>query len=302
MSPQKNLFVAIWMVTYNQENYISNAIESVMMQEANFEYKLFIGEDCSTDDTNKICKKLKEKYPKKIELFLNKRNLGGNLNARQIYNQCFESGAKYVALLEGDDYWTDPLKLQKQVDFLEANKDYGICFHNVEQVNSLNGIKNNILPNVKLDTDFSIHDYILSNKTATCSIVFKTNFIKPIPNWFKEVPFGDLGIILAILKNSNEKARVLKDVMGVYRIHENGIHGSLHKNNLELIKAYKQHIQFFNIVKKQLLTEEKFKKTLFLKFENTYKTLAQLYKKEGNRSKYLLLISKSKIYKLLGKI
>jgi glycosyltransferase involved in cell wall biosynthesis len=114
------------MVTYNHESYIAQAIDSVLMQQTNFEFHLFIGEDCSTDDTSNICKKYAEKYSDKITLFAHKHNIGAANNGQIIYKACFESNAKYVAMLEGDDYWTDPLKLQKQVDFLEADGDY-IC-------------------------------------------------------------------------------------------------------------------------------------------------------------------------------
>ena len=116
--------VAIWMVTYNHEAYIEQAIESVMAQKTSFPFKLFIGEDCSSDETKSICKKLSDKYPDTIELVVNTTNLGPTQNAFQIYDLCLKSEAKYIALLEGDDYWTDTLKLQKQVDFLETNTEY----------------------------------------------------------------------------------------------------------------------------------------------------------------------------------
>eukprot|EP01136_Pigoraptor_vietnamica_P036997 Opistho-1_new@104331 len=136
--------IAIWMVTYNHENYIAQAIESVMMQQTNFTYQLFIGEDCSTDKTRAICVSLKEKYPDKIELILQKENIGANKNALQVYHACFQSGAKHIAMLEGDDYWTDPLKLQKQMDWLEGNPDYVLCFHKISVLR----------PNGKLSADF----------------------------------------------------------------------------------------------------------------------------------------------------
>ncbi|NNL58140.1 MAG: glycosyltransferase, partial [Nitrosopumilus sp.] len=123
-----DLVVAIWMVTYNHENYIEQAIESVMMQKTTFNYKLIIGEDCSTDSTRAICLKLKGKYPDKIELQLNEENLGHDKNGLVVYDLCYKSKATYIAMLEGDDYWMDPLKLQKQIDFLEDNVDYSLSF------------------------------------------------------------------------------------------------------------------------------------------------------------------------------
>ena len=121
--------VSVWMVTFNHENYIAQAVESVMMQQTDFTVHLFIGEDFSSDNTKVICQSLKKKYPEQISLVLNEKNLGPYKNARNIYEACFDSGAKYIALLEGDDYWTDPLKLQKQVDLLEANSHLVACHH-----------------------------------------------------------------------------------------------------------------------------------------------------------------------------
>ncbi len=99
-------------------------------------------------------------------------------NFVNILNNCT---GDYIALLDGDEYWTDPLKLQKQVDFLENNEDYGICFHTVTQINDFNG-KTTILPNISENSIFRIEDYILNNLTATCSIVFKKENLGNLPN------------------------------------------------------------------------------------------------------------------------
>lgn len=136
---QSEIKLVVWMVTYNHEAYIEQAIESVMMQETDFKYQLLIGEDCSTDGTRVICQKLKAKYPAKIELYLHENNRGANSNGVFMYEKCFQSDAKYIALCEGDDYWTDPLKLQKQVDFMEAHPDYGLVHTDVNHLFEING-------------------------------------------------------------------------------------------------------------------------------------------------------------------
>lgn len=294
--------VAVWMVTYNHEIFIEQAIESVMIQETNFEYKLFIGEDCSTDSTRGICEKLKEKYPNKIVLYFNDKNLGGNLNALQIYKQCFESGAKYIALLEGDDYWTDPLKLQKQVDFLEVNPDYGICFHKVEEINLFDKSKNRIFPNINNNTIYTIEDYVLNNLTATCSIVFNAKSFS-LPNWFKDLPFGDLGLVLLVMNSFNKKGMVLNDIMGVYRIHSGGVHGKFQESSKTLIKAYNQHICFAKIIENKLLDNRIYGKFFLQKKITTYTLLSKLYKDLGMDSmakyidfKILTLKVRNKIY------
>lgn len=124
-----NITVAVYMITYNHAEYIEQAVGSIINQRTNFTFKLYIGEDCSTDNTREICLRLKEKYSDKIELVLNAQNIGALQNAIKIFNLCFNSGAKYVAMLEGDDYWTDINKLQKQVNILENNPEVNICSH-----------------------------------------------------------------------------------------------------------------------------------------------------------------------------
>lgn len=222
-------FVAIWMVTYNHNAFIEQAIESVMIQATDFEYKLFVGEDSSTDNTREICKKLKEKYPKKIELFLNEKNLGGILNAIQIYKQCFESGAKYVALLEGDDYWTDPLKLQKQVDFFEANEEYSICWTKYKTLNQANN--NYVLDEpewidgVAPDKNFNID---LDNVfTPYCTYTLTCMFRKESLNFdfFKKMQYIKDNTLYALcLKNG--KGVLLDFYSAVYRFHSGGVYSN----------------------------------------------------------------------------
>ena len=140
------------MVTYNHDKYLSETIESIFRQKTNFDIKLFIGEDFSNDKSRIICKKFEKKYKGKIHVRCNEKNLGNVLNAKMTYQECISSGAKYIALCEGDDYWTDPFKLQKQFDFLEQNSDYSLCLGNLECVDELNDRRyNRILTNVDLN-------------------------------------------------------------------------------------------------------------------------------------------------------
>src|SRR6516164_8232942 len=117
--------VSVFMITYNHGKYISEAIESIVSQKTNFEFELVIGEDCGPDDTRAICEQYAAKYPDIINLLPSDKNYGPMGNTIRVMYACT---GKYVALCEGDDYWTDPYKLQKQVDFLEANPDFSICF------------------------------------------------------------------------------------------------------------------------------------------------------------------------------
>ena len=122
----RNPVVSVNMITYNHEPYIRQAIEGVMMQKTDFEFELVIGEDCSQDKTREICFEYQKKYPDKIRVLWwheNVSKIGGN--SRRVYAHC---RGEFIALCEGDDYWIDPQKLQKQVDVMRANPNVGLCF------------------------------------------------------------------------------------------------------------------------------------------------------------------------------
>lgn len=126
----KHPVVSVSMITYNHEPYIRQAIEGVMMQKTDFEFELVIGEDCSTDSTREICFEYQKRYPDKIRvlwcdhnLYRNPHPAGGN--SRRNMAHC---RGEFIALCEGDDYWIDPLKLQKQVDVMRKYPNVGFCF------------------------------------------------------------------------------------------------------------------------------------------------------------------------------
>ena len=224
-------FVSIWMLTYNQEKFIEQCVESVMNQQANFEYKLFIGEDVSTDNTREICKRLKKKFPNKIELFLNDKNLGVNLNAKKVLEETFNSNAKYIALLEGDDYWTDPYKLQKQVDFLEANSDYVLSFHKVKILKPSGEFVDDFITNVPENYETQETLARLGNYIHTPSVVFR-NIKMEFPPEFSLSPVGDY--FLYIMLTEHGKLKYLEEEMAVYR-YGVGIHSS--KTSLNITKT-----------------------------------------------------------------
>ncbi|WP_010663466.1 glycosyltransferase family 2 protein [Marinilabilia salmonicolor] len=118
--------VSVWMITYNHESYIAKAIEGVLMQKTNFLFQLVIGDDNSTDNTASIIRNFKLRYPKIIKAAHNNPNLGMIPNMIKTLEKCT---GKYIAMCEGDDYWTDPNKLQKQVDFLESHPEYSGTAH-----------------------------------------------------------------------------------------------------------------------------------------------------------------------------
>jgi glycosyltransferase involved in cell wall biosynthesis len=129
MRPIPMELLKVFMVTYNHEAFIREAVESVMMQRTDFPVLLVIGEDKSTDNTRAIVQELAAKHPDRIKPILHETNLGAARTGLDVWEECLRDSS-YVAILEGDDFWTDPLKLQKQVDLLRADRSVSMCFHN----------------------------------------------------------------------------------------------------------------------------------------------------------------------------
>ena len=242
--------VNIPICVYNHEKYIGQTIESILNQKTNFNYLIIIGEDCSSDKSKEIIQYYSIKYPEKIKGIFHSKNLGAQLNSLILFNEC---NAKYVALCDGDDYWTDPLKLQKQVDFLEANEDYAICFSGYKTVNQIIG-QETLVDNI--GGSISIEQIINSNSYSTATAMFVSKYLYLLPSWFDNIKFGDWGLYLNTLFTSKKKAYCLPDITAVYRIHKGGIHGNLHASNLTLIKAYKMHIQFYRQIQTYLFRDE----------------------------------------------
>jgi len=238
--------IAIWMVTYNHEDYIQQAIESIMMQQTNFHYKLFIGEDYSSDNTRKICDALKKKYPKKIELLVLNQNIGPNKNASQIYNACFDSEAKYIAMCEGDDYWTDPLKLQKQVDAMEANEKISLVYTNCKITFEDGRLPSRIRYSSLMPEGKCLEKVIDGNFPQTLSILFRTSFL---PNGISKITklkyaMGDYPLFLYLSLVGEYK--YLPDVTCVYRRNSNSI---MESNLLD----YKKQLKFIDSSREVLI-------------------------------------------------
>ena len=226
----KTPLVSVKMITYNHELYIAQAIEGVLMQQTDFPIELIIGEDCSTDRTREIVIDYQKKHPDIIRVVTSEGNVGARKNSLRTNRAC---RGKYIAFCEGDDYWTDPCKLQKQVDFLEVNENYGVCFHHVDIVNSENQLIGNPSRRKK-NFVYTQRDFFISNKreTHTCSSVFKKECLPdPIPSWFNEVCAGDK--FLKVMLTEKHKAFVMKDTMACYRKHDGGIWSSM---NIDTMK------------------------------------------------------------------
>jgi len=241
--------VSIKTLAFNHEKFIAQAIESVLMQKVNFSYELVIGEDCSTDDTRRIVRDYQKKYPGKIRPLLYERNMGRRYN---MLNTIKESRGQYIALLDGDDYWTSDNKLQKQVDFLDRHPECSICFHNVKLVYE-DGNSSQLFHSQPLRPVLKLQDLIDTNFIPTCSAVFRNHLFDEFPELFDSIPFGDWP--LHILNAQKGDIGYIDEVMAVYRIHPGGLWSvggvrsreqkeERHRWTIKFYQAINEHLEF----------------------------------------------------------
>lgn len=215
------------MITYNQEKYIRQALESVFAQQTDFEFEVVIGEDCSTDHTRSIIKEFEAKYPDKFFPVYHNENVGMMRNA---FEFCYPKlRGKYIAFLEGDDYWTDMQKLQKQVDFLNANPEYSGVFSEAIIVNLKN---NNVVNSNKVPGGINViryNDLIQRMMIHTVTMIFRNHiYLREMMTKIMEYPYGDLPLFLHVslfgpIKYLNEPMAAYRQnigVMSVWNKHE----------------------------------------------------------------------------------
>ena len=241
--------------TYNQEKYIGQAIDGMLMQKTNFDFHIVISNDNSTDSTQKILEQYREKYPEKITVINNEKNLGAMGNFINTLSNI--KNTEYVALCDGDDFWTDENKLQKQVDFLDSNKDFNICFHKARLFYENKEKDDEIIPAYAKDIS-NIDDLVKENYIVANSVVYRWKFndcnLKEI---FPEniVP-GDYYIHL--LHAQDGKIKLIDEVMSAYRRHEEGMWWSNASEDKEQfsLKYGKKFLNFYNSADKYMTLPE----------------------------------------------
>ncbi|WP_394752350.1 glycosyltransferase family 2 protein [Crenothrix sp.] len=212
--------VSVSMITYNHKNYIEEAINGVLMQETDFEVELVISNDNSPDQTDAIIQRILKEHPKShwIKYIKHEKNIGMMPNLIDNLQRCT---GEYIAICEGDDYWTDPLKLQFQIDEMKKNPNCDLCFHPAEIISGL--LKTaNITAFHSTENKIFTASEIITGDGGFCpspSLLIKKTIISPIPDFLNNAPVGDY--FLQILGAINGGALYLSKVMSAYRININ---------------------------------------------------------------------------------
>jgi glycosyltransferase involved in cell wall biosynthesis len=311
--------VSVIILTYNHSNYIAQAIQSVLEQKADFDFEILIGDDCSTDGTCEIVNSFISKYPNLLKAIRSDHNVGAIRNEKRLIDA---SKGKYIAFLEGDDYWTDTLKLQKQVDFLEANPEYGLVHgdvnHFYENTKKTEFNVNKSSKNIKKDGDV-FFEILKPNplfiKTAT--VCFRKNLIKHFDYELaikEKWPLTDLPLWLDISFHS--KVHYIDETLAEYRLLDESASRfnspkKKYQFHKDLIKIKKYYIEKYNCnisIKKKL--EENFYRNLIkIAFNLNSVIIAQdavnFLKKNnykiGIKERIMLLATKNKHFKKIIK-
>jgi glycosyltransferase involved in cell wall biosynthesis len=269
MKPENKLLVSICCQTYNHKYFIKDAIESFLMQKTTFDYEILLRDDASTDGTTKIVKEFSEKYPELIKPLIYTENQFTK-GIKSFPDNVKRAKGKYIAICEGDDYWIDPFKLQKQVDILEANEDYSFVFSPATRYFEETGksvIRNKYFFKEieKIDLEWILKKGGGFYPTATA--MFKRELVSTLPNWFYLHSTGDYP--LAILAALNGKIGYIDDVMVVYRVHGNSLTNNKSIEPGEcthLAKVNKEkNLKFINTLVKNKLITRRMKRYLEIK-------------------------------------
>lgn len=263
--------VIVGITTYNLEKYISEALDSVLNQKTNFNYKVIVADDCSTDRTLEILHKYKDEYPDILEILTTSKNMGSLANSNRIFNglQC-----EYFAFLDGDDYWVNSNSLQKQVDFLDNHKEYMMCAGNTQYLR--NGLLEDfVIGKSELNKSYCFDDYV--NKKMpfvhTSAILVRNKiFINGLPRCFIDAvdSFENCALrgedFRRILHLEKGPIFVYDEVFSVYRIHDKGMWqgSSRTKQFIESTIVMNFYMKYFGEKYGNFFSEE---------FRNTYKLM-----------------------------
>ncbi len=258
--------LSIFCITYNQAPFIRQALDGFVMQKTNFPFVAIVGDDCSTDGTTEIIREYAERYPDIIKPIYHDENTKGWGNGCDVSAAC---QSEYVAMCEGDDYWTDEYKLQKQVDFLDAHPDFTICFHPVVVKWEERSKKDSIFPKKKdrfYKTELELADLAKRNFIQTNAVVYRwqlnaTRQLKDI--WPEGIAPGDW--YLHLFHAEKGKIGFLSDVMAVYRKHAGGLWSGAGKSNKWFLSLGIPHVRFFEVVEKHFKVPENPNKYQILK-------------------------------------
>jgi glycosyltransferase involved in cell wall biosynthesis len=209
--------VSVHLITYNQERYIRQALASALMQETTFPFEVVVGDDQSQDGTSAILREMQAAHPERVRLLPADRHLGMFENGIRTYHAC---QGEYVAILEGDDFWLWPDKLQRQVEFLDRHPECAVCFHDALVVYEGRDEEHTYCRHDQRAFS-TLEDLLHENFLPTSATMFRNRLIDVFPAWLSELLYGDW--VLHIMHARHGAIGYIDEVLSVYRRHAKGV-------------------------------------------------------------------------------
>lgn len=213
--------VSVFIITFNQAKFIAQALEGALMQRTSFPFEIVVGDDCSTDGTTEILRECLRQHPERLRVLIREHNLGldGKNNFIQTLNAC---RGEYIAILEGDDFWTSPTKLQIQTDFLDTHPEFSFCFHPVQVVNEEGVPLDLVLDSPHRKTFVSLADLAEEYFIPTGSSMFRASLLmREFPGWYYRQKGADWTIHVLLAEHG--LGGRIEGIMGAYRVHPDGL-------------------------------------------------------------------------------
>jgi len=288
-SPHENLkqaevtpLVDVNLITYNHEKFVAQAIESVLAQRTNFPFRLIVGDDCSADGTQTIIRRYAQENPDRITTFLDTEHRGIHSRERAGVKVLGLSTAKYIAWLDGDDFWSDTSKLQKQVNILEKHPETVICFHNVLTLPEDGSASINLRPPDQKEIS-TIADLLMGNMIPSCSVMFRREALGTLPEWYFSLKMADWSLYILLAQHG--QLHYLNEVMAVYRMHGGGSWSPRQRSHhnvyfLKLLDYVDKHLDF------------KYRKAIDTARARYYFELAELYYQRGHPKHALIPVKR----------
>ena len=249
-----NPLVSVSVLAYNHESFIRECLDGIMMQKTKFKFEVLIHDDASTDNSAEIIKEYEKKYPNTIKPIYQTENQHQKKIGIDKTFQFPRARGKYIAFCEGDDYWIDPLKLQKQVDFLEANPEYSMCFHNAIVLESKSDIRKvSLFNSYTSDCDLLINDLIRKWVVPTASIVCRRDYLSN-PEWLVNIYSGDFSLLLNMFTKG--RIRYIDMISSVYRKNLIGNSVSVTVNSNFVREQHIKLLESFNIGTGKIYNQE----------------------------------------------
>ena len=295
---EKMIKVSVCCITFNHENYLAKAIESVLAQEFAGLIEMVIGEDCSTDNTRNIALAYQEKVPSRLKVLTPEKNLGIMANLTATLAAC---DGEYIAILDGDDYWTNPTKIQRQVDAMQANADCALCFHDAEIFHDAEPAQ----PVQIFSQQVAAHVLPLSSAQGatlrftqldlaragwiipSASMLFRASSLpQPLPAWFADVYSGDY--TLHLLSTRWGPALYLPRVMARYRQHDQSVSSTMVQSVYQFERRIYEAKMF-----QQHVFEPRHRKYADIYLANQYKGYARYLREQGQPGQALQYFAKA---------